>query len=34
MLDIKPFEFAKEWSHYCALHHRVKGRPVDQVYVN
>jgi len=34
MIEIKPFDFAKDWSHYCGLHHRARGRSVDQVYVN
>lgn len=34
MIDIKSFDFRKNWCQFCGLYHAVYGRPVDQAYVN
>ncbi len=34
MIDIRPFDFVKNWSQFCGLYHSVYGRAVDQAYVN
>lgn len=34
MIDIRPFDFEKDWSQFCRLYHAVYGRQVDQAYVN
>jgi len=33
MIEIRPFDFAKDWTHYCALHHQARGRAVDQAFI-
>jgi hypothetical protein len=32
-MEIKPFDFARQWPQYCALHLEATGDPVDQVYL-
>ncbi len=34
MIDIKPFDFTKDWSQFCRLYHTVYGSSIDQAYVN
>lgn len=33
MIEIRPFDFTRDWTHYCGLHHRARGRAVDQAFI-